>query len=55
MAETALLPIRRNDRWSSATKPTALTRFLRVFVPWQLWRFVVINVRMILIIGRGHR
>jgi hypothetical protein len=37
-----------------ATKPTRFTRFLRVFVPYQMWRFVVINVKMIRIIARGH-
>ncbi len=54
MEQTALVAVRMNDRWSSATKPTAFTRFLRVFVPWQIWRFAVINLRMILIIGRGR-
>ena len=37
-----------------ATKPTGFTRFLRVFVPYQAWRFAVINLKMIRIIGRNH-
>ena len=37
-----------------ATKPTPLTRFMRTFVPWQIVRFVVINVKMILVIRKSH-
>lgn len=37
-----------------ATKPTRGTVFLRTFLPWQLWRFVEINLRMIRIIGKSH-
>ncbi len=36
------------------TRPTRWTLFLRTFVPWQLWRFVRINGKMIGII-RGSR
>jgi len=36
------------------TRPTRSTIFLRTFVPWQLWRFVRINTKMIKII-RGSR
>lgn len=37
-----------------ATKPTRLTVFLRTFLPWQLVRFVVINLKMLRIIARSH-
>ena len=37
------------------TKPTRKTVFLRTFLPWQLWRFAVINLKMIGIIRRSHR
>ena len=37
------------------TKPTRSTLFMRTFVPFQIWRFVVINLKMIGIIRRGHR
>jgi len=36
------------------TRPTRWTIFMRTFVPWQLWRFVRINAKMIRII-RGSR
>jgi hypothetical protein len=38
-----------------ATKPTRITLFLRTFLPWQAWRFVVINLKMLDIIRRGHK
>ena len=37
-----------------APRPTRLTLFLRTFTPWQLWRFVVINFRMTLMILKSH-
>jgi hypothetical protein len=36
------------------TRPTRLTLFLRTFVPWQLWRFAHINLKMIRIIRRSR-
>ncbi len=35
------------------TRPTRRTIFLRTFVPWQLWRFARINLKMIRIIHRS--
>ena len=40
--------------WFYATKPTPGTVFLRTFLPWQLWRFAMINLKMISIIRRSH-
>jgi len=37
-----------------ATKPTGLTVFLRTFLPWQLVRFALINLKMLRIIRRSH-
>jgi hypothetical protein len=34
------------------TRPTRWTIFLRTFVPWQLWRFARINLKMIRITRR---
>ncbi len=44
-----------DEKLRYVTKPTRFTVFLRTFVPWQLWRFVVINLKMLDIIRRGHR
>lgn len=40
---------------ANVTRPTRLTLFLRTFLPWQAWRFAVINLKMIGIIRRSHR
>jgi hypothetical protein len=38
-----------------ATKPTGLTLFMRTFLPWQIWRFLWINLKMLVIIRRSHK
>ena len=38
-----------------ATKPTGFTRVWRVLFPYQLWRFIAINLKMFRIISRNHR
>jgi hypothetical protein len=38
-----------------ATKPTRGTVMLRTFLPWQLWRFFRINLRMFSILRRSHK
>ncbi len=38
-----------------ATKPTGITLFLRTFLPWQIWRFLRINWKMLVIIRRSHK
>jgi hypothetical protein len=35
-----------------ATQPTRFTIFLRTFLPWQLWRFLCINLRMMQLAAR---
>jgi len=41
--------------WFYATKPTRWTRFLRTFLPWQIVRFIVINLKMMILIRRSHK
>lgn len=41
--------------WFYATKPTRWTRFLRTFIPWQVVRFLVINMKMLVLIRRSHK
>jgi hypothetical protein len=36
-----------------ASRPTRLTLFLRTFLPWQLVRFAVINLRMLRMLRRS--
>ncbi|MDD2942430.1 MAG: hypothetical protein PHC51_05615 [bacterium] len=44
--------IHANPRFAS--KPTGSTLFWRTFLPWQFWRFCVINLRMLVMISRSH-
>lgn len=37
-----------------APLPTPATRFFRTFVPWQLVKFIAINLKMIRMIRRSH-
>lgn len=47
-------PAMQERDWFNATKPTRFTVFLRTFVPYQLWRFLRINLKMFSIIRRSH-
>ncbi len=42
-----------HDRLAVPT-PTPATRFWRTFLPWQLVRFVSINLKMLQMIARSH-
>jgi hypothetical protein len=44
-----------DQNWRDATKPTGFTLFLRTFLPYQLWRFLRINMKMISIIRLSHK
>lgn|GEM_PF-1064314 len=39
---------------AAATLPTPLTRFWRTFLPYQFFRFIVINIKMLRLILRSH-
>jgi|CXWL01.1.fsa_nt_gi hypothetical protein len=45
----------RDDQAGSCPAPTRSTLFWRTFLPWQMWRFVWINWKMLAIIRRSHR
>ena len=45
----------KTDTTEYVTDPTRPTLFMRTFLPYQLWRFAVINLKMIDIIRRSHR
>jgi hypothetical protein len=51
MTRPALPP---EPAFGTAPTPTRLTVRLRTFLPWQLVRFVVINLKMFRIIWRNH-
>jgi len=43
-----------SDRQKLAMKPTRWVLFWRTFFPYQLYRFVWINVRMLAMIWKSH-
>jgi hypothetical protein len=43
------------DRTRYVTTPTKHTVFMRTFLPWQAYRFAVINLKMIGMIRVGHK
>ncbi|MFY3742447.1 hypothetical protein ACOQFB_00945 [Anaeromyxobacter sp. Red801] len=45
---------RPTDRGFFVPTPSRATLFFRTFLPWQLVRFVWINLRMVRMIGIGH-
>lgn len=51
MPEARWLPMAEQEL-AYVTRPTRWTVFLRTFLPWQAWRFVHINLKMIKMIRR---
>ncbi len=37
-----------------AARPNRTTLFLRSFLPWQMIRFILINIRMTVMIAKSH-
>jgi hypothetical protein len=40
---------------SETMLPMGRVKFLRTFIPWQLFRFVVVNIKMTLLILKSHK
>lgn len=45
---------RPSEAMKHAMKPTPFVLFLRTFFVFQLWRFVVVNLRMLTMIWKSH-
>lgn len=44
----------RKAQASFATQPTRFTRFLRTCILWQMFRFLIINLKMVRVISKSH-
>ncbi len=44
----------KNDRFNLTMIPGKFARFLRTCVIWQFIRFLIINVKMILVVQKSH-
>ncbi len=40
--------------FSYATIPTKTVRFFRRFIPWQAYRWLVLNIKILRIVAFGH-
>jgi len=38
-----------------APMPTGFTRHMRTSLPWQLWRFLVINFKIFRLLAKSHK
>ncbi len=51
--------LKTKDQFSSeipkfVSRPTRKTIFMRTFLPFQVYRFIVINIKMLKMIAKGH-
>ncbi len=44
----------KSDKFSLTMMPGKFAKFLRTCVIWQFIRFLVINVKMIIVVGKSH-
>ena len=49
------IPLDARPEWLGAPIPTRTTVFFRTSILWQMVRFAVINLKMLVIIGASHR
>jgi len=49
--------VRKNEPYSEESyppMPTKATLFWRRFIPWQVWRWLVLNIKIMKIVAGGH-
>ncbi len=39
---------------STQDRRRGFTRFMRTFLPWQMWRFAMINLKMMSLMRKSH-
>ncbi len=54
MPETDRDPAGPQSEGLFAPQPTPRTKALRTFVPWQIVRFILINIKMFEMISKSH-
>lgn len=52
VADSGVKRLQTDSQW--VMRPTRWTLFFRTFLLWQLVRFVVVNVRMLIMLGKSH-
>jgi hypothetical protein len=54
MAKVEEFNFAKNDKFNTAMIPGKTARFFRTCVIWQFIRFVFINLKMIIVVGKSH-
>ncbi len=49
---TEYIPYSKEAR--SFMVPTKYTVFIRMFIPWQLVKFIYYNLKMLMVLSKGH-
>jgi hypothetical protein len=44
----------RNEKFNLSMIPGSTARFMRTCKIWQFIRFVIINIKMIIVVGKSH-
>ncbi|WP_193151489.1 hypothetical protein [Sulfurimonas sediminis] len=44
----------KNDKFTLTMIPGAFARKMRTCVIWQFIRFIIINIKMIIVVGKSH-
>ena len=44
----------KSDKFSLTMMPGKFAKFLRTCVIWQFIRFLIINIKMIIVVGKSH-
>jgi hypothetical protein len=44
----------KNDKFNNSMIPGAAARFMRTCKIWQFIRFVIINIKMIIVVSKSH-
>ena len=42
------------DKFNTTMIPGKFARFMRTCILWQIIRFIVINIKMIIVVGKSH-
>ncbi|WP_200762674.1 hypothetical protein [Nitrosophilus alvini] len=48
------MKIKPYTQWDYTPVPTPMTRFFRTCVLWQIVRFAVINLKMLVVVSKSH-
>jgi len=54
MAKVEEVNFAKNDKFNTAMIPGRTARFLRTCKVWQFIRFIIINLKMLIVVSKSH-